>query len=186
MKATPSARACVERALELAPKEPEVRLHAANFAAARERWQDVVSHTKAALRFEPRSATAHALLARALLESGDLSAARKAAQAALNVVPNDPGTLFLLARILREEKDYRSEAETLETLVTITKKSKLPNAAYLAYLAQSYAQVGNAAAATKNYKEALATGQLDAEQAAAIRESLEIIESRSPTELPPP
>lgn len=173
------ARASIERALDLAPREAEVRLHAANFAAARKRWQDVASHAKAALKASPRSATAYSLLALAMLESGDPSAARNSAQAALRVAPEDPGTLFLLARAQRNEKDYRSEAETLETLVATCRERGLPSAGYQAYLAQSYAQAGNAEGAAKNYREALASGQLDEVQNAAVREALEVVESHA-------
>jgi tetratricopeptide (TPR) repeat protein len=172
-----AARASIERALELAPREAEVRMHAANFAAARKRWQDVAAHAKAALKSSPGSATGHSLLALAMLESGDPGAARKSAQEALRLAPADPGTLFLLARAQRTEKDYRSEAETLEILVATCRDRGLPSAGYQAYLAQAYAQVGNAEGAAKNYREALSSGQLDEVQAGAIREALEVVES---------
>ncbi len=172
-----AARASTERALELAPNEAEVRLHAANFAAARKRWQDVVTHAKAALKVSPGSATGHSLLALAMLESGDPGAARKSAENALRLAPKDPGTLFLLARAQRNERDYRSEAETLEVLVATCRERGLSFAGYQAYLAQSYAQVGNAEGAAKNYREALSSGQLDAAQSGAIREALGVVES---------
>lgn len=179
MKASGSARAAIERALELAPKDPIVRLHAANFALARERWQDVGSHARASLRSDPSLSLAHALVARAKFESGDFESAEKSARSALQIAPSDLPTRFLLARIQRANRDFRAEAETLERVVEDAHKAGLPVAGYLAYLGQSYAQVGNAPAAAKNYREALATNQLDEEQTQAVREALAIIESRT-------
>jgi tetratricopeptide (TPR) repeat protein len=179
MAAPVAARAAIERALELAPNDAIVRLHAAYFALERERWQDVVSHARAALRTSPASPQAHALAARAYFESGDFDAAKKSATSALAVSPSDLSTRFLLARIQRANRDFRSEAETLERLIMDSKSAGLPTAGYLAYLGQSYAQVGNAVFSAKSYREALASGQLDDEQKQAVREALEIVESRS-------
>ncbi|MEX1118535.1 MAG: hypothetical protein WEB60_07045, partial [Terrimicrobiaceae bacterium] len=180
MKATVPARAAMERALELAPNDANVRIHAATFALVRERWQDVVAHARGALRANRSMSQAHALAARGYLESGDLDSAEKSATSALTLAPSDLSTRFLLARIQRSQGAYRAEAETLERLVSDSKNAGLPTAGHLAYLGQSYAQVGNAASAAKNYREALASNQLNEEQKAAVLEALEIIQTRSP------
>ncbi len=179
MTSTVPARTAIQRALELAPKDATVQLHAAHFALERERWQDVVSHARRALRANPSLSQAHALAARAQLESGDYDSAEKSAQAALQMAPLDLSTRFLLARIQRANRDYRAEAETLERLISDSKKAGLPTAGYLAYLGQSYAQAGNAAASAKSYREAIASDQLDDEQRQAVVEALQIVESRS-------
>ncbi len=179
MKATVPARLAIERALELAPRDDTVRIHAANFALARERWQDVLSHARAALRINRSLSLAHALAARAQLQSGDFDSAEKSAKAALAIAPADLATRFLLARIQRSNRAFRAESETLERLISDSKKAGLPTAGYLAYLGQSYAQVGNAAASAKCYRDALATDQLNDEQRKAVLESLEIVEKRS-------
>ena len=179
MGAPVAARTAIERALELAPDDAIVRLHAAHFAIERERWQDVVSHARAALRASPASSQAHALVARALFESGDYDSAEKSASAALAGSPSDLSTRFLLARIQRANRDFRSEAETLERLISDSETAGLPTAGYLGYLGQSYAQVGNAVSSAKSYRAALSSGQLNDEQAQAVREALEVVESRS-------
>lgn len=179
MTATVPARAAMERALELAPDDATVRLHAAGFALARKRWQDVVSHARAALRANRSLSQAHALVARAQYESGDFDSAETSAKAALKIAPTDLATRFLLARIQRSNRAFRDEAETLERLISDSKSAGLPTAGYLAYLGQSYAQVGNAAASAKSYREALGSDQLNDEQKAAVQEALAIVETRS-------
>jgi len=179
MGETPRAREAIERALELAPRNPTVLLHAARFAVARSRWGDVISRCNAAIRHGARGSVPHSLRAHALLESGNLDAARQAAETALRAAPRDLETLFLLARIFRAQNDFGAEAESLEKAVTAARDAGLPEAGYLVFLGQSYARVGNASEAASAYRKALSSGQLPAAQAQAVREALDTVEARS-------
>ena len=46
IRRTGDARACLERALRLAPENTSVLSHAANFAVAQRRWQDAIAHSE--------------------------------------------------------------------------------------------------------------------------------------------
>lgn len=180
MQETPQARAAIERAMELAPRDPTVLLYSARFAAARRKWGDVVSRCDAALRAGSKDPGVHGLSAHARLESGDPAAARESATAALRMSPQDLDTLFLMARIFRAENDFGGEARVLEKAVSVAQGAGIPEAGFLVFLGQSYARAGNAPGAIKSYRAALASGQLGSEQSEAVREALELVEARSP------
>lgn len=179
MRAPSQARDAIERALELSPASPEVRTQAAAFAVRRKRWQDVISHSRAALRRDPGNASARALLGLGLLESGNANAAVDAAREAVSANPRDSQTLLLLARAQRAARDFHAEVRTLTRLVALLRRADQPTAACLSYLGQAHAQTGNAREAMTAYREALASGELNPEQATAVREALQVIESRS-------
>jgi cytochrome c-type biogenesis protein CcmH/NrfG len=179
MHAAAAAREALKRALEIAPDDPQVLLHDARFQMARGRWNDVLSRATAALRHGADRSYALALIGRAHLESGNTAAALKALDQALRADPSNTHVLFLLARTHRDNNDFTAEAETLKRLVAAADRARLPSAGYLAYLGQARARTGDAPAAAAAYRRALESGQLADEQAQAVREALEVIETRA-------
>lgn len=179
MGATSAARTAMERSLELAPSEPEVLLGAAAFQAGRKRWHDVATLASRALSRGAEPSYAYSLLANALLESGSQAQAEDAIQRALSADPSNIHSLFLAAKIFRTSNDFAREAEILERLVKASEKAGFPAGGALAYLGQSYAHVGNAPLAIQAYRRALASGDLNDEQQAAVEEALALIESRA-------
>jgi Tfp pilus assembly protein PilF len=175
---TRDARACLERALALAPDNATVLLRAANFAAARKRWQDAIDYSSRALMREPDLAQAKVVQALAFLETGEADRAQQLVDQILLQFPNDPYTLFLSARICRALKDYVSEAETLEKLIALGQKAGASTANYRIYLGQAYAKQSLVEPALQNYRTALNSGQLDAKEAEEVQQAMESIESR--------
>ncbi|MCX7869355.1 MAG: hypothetical protein N2322_05320, partial [Terrimicrobiaceae bacterium] len=171
------ARRSLKKALELAPRDALVHWHAARFFAARKEWSEAAEHARFAVR--RGQAGAASLLARALLEKGDAEGARQAARLALRHFSQDPETHFLLARIERARNNPQAEAEALERAAAAAREAGLPAAAYLAYLGQARATLGDARRATKAYEEALAAGTLGPKERQAIEEALAIIRERT-------
>ena len=164
IRRTSDARACLERALELAPKNITVLSHAATFAAAHKRWQDAIGYSRAALAIDHGLAHARLVQALALLETGEADKAQELVDDVLLQSPDDSYTLFLSARICRSLRDYVREAESLEKLVAIGEKAGISTANYRVYLGEAYARQSLAEPALQNYRAALKSGQLDAKQ----------------------
>jgi tetratricopeptide (TPR) repeat protein len=179
IRRTGDARACIERALSLAPENTLVLSHAANFAVAQGRWQDALVHSRKALEQNPNLGHAKLIQALALFEMGETEQAEKLIGEVLLVSPNDPYTLFLSARIRRSLNDYSGEAKSLEKLVANAKNAGVSPVDYQVYLAQAYAKQGLAEAALRSYRAALESGQLGAREKGDIREAIEAIESKS-------
>jgi tetratricopeptide (TPR) repeat protein len=179
IRRTADARACIERALQLAPNNITVLSHAASFAAAHKRWQDAIGYSRAALAIDDRLSHAKLVQALALLETGEADKAQKIADEVLTQSPNDPYTLFLSARICRSLNDSAGEADSLEKLVAVGEKSAISTANYRIYLGQAYARQSLAEPALQNYRAALKSGQLDAKQAEEVQDAIKSIESKT-------
>lgn len=176
IRRTSEARSCIERALELAPSDITVLSHAATFAAAHKRWQDAIRYSRAVLATDHSSAHARLVQSMALLETGEASKAQELVDEVLRQSPDDPYTLFLCARIHRALNDSAREAEALEKLVAIGEKAGISTANYRIYLGQAYARQSLAEPALLNYRAALKSGQLDANQASEVQDAIKLIE----------
>ena len=179
IRRTADARACIERALQLAPDNITVLSHAASFAAAHKRWQDAIGYSSAALAIDHRLTHAKLVQALALLETGEADKAQEIVDEVLTQSPNDPYTLFLSARICRSLNDSAGEADSLEKLVAVGEKSAISTANYRIYLGQAYARQSLAEPALQNYRAALKSGQLDAKQAEEVQDAIKSIESKT-------
>jgi tetratricopeptide (TPR) repeat protein len=179
IRRTGDARACIERALSLAPENTTVLSHAANFAVAQRRWQDALAHSRNALEQNPNFGHAKLIQALALFETGETEQAEELIDEVLLESPNDSYTLFLSARIRRNLNDYSGEAESLEKLVANAENAGVSPVDYQIYLAQAYAKQGLAEAALRSYRAALESDQLGAREKGDIREAIEAIESKS-------
>ncbi|GAB4164457.1 MAG: hypothetical protein Fur0032_00360 [Terrimicrobiaceae bacterium] len=169
-----AARKAILRALELAPKDIEVLIHAAHFAAARERWHDVEEYAGDALGVRPGDPHASYLMALAALESGDLTLARDAVDRAASR-SRDRSVLMLKARICRAQRDFLSEAETLRGLVAMYPAGSVARVEALVFLGQAWASAGQAPLALEAYREALDSDGLPPEQRADVEESVQVI-----------
>jgi tetratricopeptide (TPR) repeat protein len=179
MKRTAEARACISRALELAPNDPTVLSHAASFYAERKRWQEVLTYTEKALRIDPDFIHAQLLTALSYYELGDYGRAQDALANVLLQTPDDFYALLLQARVFRAENDFRNEADVLERLVRLAAELRQPQARYLVYLGQAYARQGFAERSAASYHKALDSGELTKQETADVKSALEIVETRS-------
>lgn len=173
-----AARRAIMGAMEIAPRDIEVLLHAAHFAAARERWHDVKEHAEDALKARPGHAHAWYLLALAAMESGDLGAAREAAGHAV-AGSREPAAVLLKARICRAQRDFVAEAETLRGLPALYPEASVPRVEAWIFLGQARAAAGQASLAIEAYRQALDSGVLPAEQRADVEESIRTIQKNS-------
>jgi tetratricopeptide (TPR) repeat protein len=173
------ARAALDRARNLARDQPEVQLAVARFAMRFEKWGDVRDAARAARRHGAPIAVGGILEAKAEIEIGDLTAARDLLEGIIRVEPSNTQALLMLASVCKAQRDFISEAAVMESLVREARGQGMPEAGYLAYLGQAYAQAGRAVKAAESYRQALASGGLNPEQTQVVKESLAIIESRS-------
>jgi tetratricopeptide (TPR) repeat protein len=178
IRRTGDARACLERAVSLAPENTSVLSHAANFAVAQRRWQDALAHSRKALEKNLNLGHATLVQALALFETGETEQAEKLIDEVLLESPNDSYTLFLSARIRRTLNDYSGEAASLEKLVTNAKSAGVSHVDYQIYLAQAYAKQGLAEPALRSYRAALESDQLGPREREDIRGAIEAIESK--------
>jgi len=178
VRRTTEARSCIERALQLAPRNASVLAYAATFAAAHKRWQDAISLSNKALAVEPDFAQAKIVQALALLEINEPGRAQHLIKQVLARNAKDLYTLFLYARISRALNDHAQEAATLEKIIQLSTAAGLPVINYQIYLGQAYARLGQAKPALKNYRAVLAGGQLNKEQAGEIQDAITTIEAR--------
>jgi tetratricopeptide (TPR) repeat protein len=178
IRRTGDARACLDRALSLAPENTSVLSHAANFAVVQRRWQDALAHSRKALEKNPNLGHAKLVQALALFETGEMEQAEKLIDEVLLESPNDSYTLFLSARIRRTLNDYTGEAASLEKLVTNAKNAGVSPVDYQIYLAQAYAKQGLAEPALRSYRAALESDQLGPREREDIRDAIEAIESK--------
>ena len=172
------ARECIEQALKLAPGNALVLSYAATYMAAHKRWQDAMDYAQKALQADPKFLQAKVVKAMALLELGQAGKARREVEDVLNEAPSDFYTLFIFARICRAENDFTHEAEALEHIVELCKKTGLPAGNYQLYLGQAYARLGMAKPALLNYRAALESGLLDQKQTDEVKDAIKTIESR--------
>lgn len=178
IRRTADARACIERALELAPDNTSVLSHAATFAIAQKRWQDAIAYSEKALANDHGLVHAKLVQALALFETGEMRKAEDLVNDVLLESPDDAYTLFLSARIRRSLSDYSGEVESLERLVSLATKAGVSLGNYQIYLGQAYARQGLAEPALRNYRAALESGQLDPRQVNEIRNAIEALESK--------
>jgi len=174
------AHRCLEKALDLAPDNTGVLSRAASNAITRRRWQDAIALSDRALAQDPDFTHAKIAKALALAETHEPARAQQLLDQALAQSPDDIYTLFLYARVCRDQNDYLHEAETLERIIALSDRLRQPTVHYHIYLGQAYARQGRAKEAITNYQAALDSGMLTEREAAEIKEALETIKANQP------
>jgi predicted negative regulator of RcsB-dependent stress response len=178
----PEARAAMDRALALAPQDSNVQSHAASLSAAHKQWHQATTHATAALAAEPKAAQPRIVRALAELEAGEFQGARNDIKQVLRKNPDDPYSLFLLARICKAMNDTVTEADTLEHLIALTIRAGQPVVHYRIYLGQAYARLGRSEKALTAYQAVLEEGRLNPEQTIAIQEAIDVIKANGSSE----
>lgn len=178
----PEAKIAMDRALALSPNNVDVQSHAATIAGAHKKWYDAIAHASAALETDPDATQPRLIRTLAALETGELSQAHDDISSILKRNPDDPYSLFLLARISRARNDFATEAETLEHLVNVTIRVGQPVIHYQIYLAQAYAKLGQNKDALKTYRAVLNQGHLNPEQTTAIEDAITAVEASDAAE----
>ncbi len=108
------ALAAFQRATELAPDEPVFWVEQAHAHLALDEGDDALDCYELALAHAPGSVDARLGLARMLRESGDLQAARRHIQEALNIAPHDAEIHFEAALVNRRAGDTNGSIAAYE------------------------------------------------------------------------
>ncbi|MBN8709758.1 MAG: hypothetical protein BGO12_03365 [Verrucomicrobia bacterium 61-8] len=179
LRDTRAARDCITRALKIAGNDATVLSYAAAIEAGHKRWADALGYADRALSADPRSSYAMLLKALALLETGRPDKAEPLARQLMERAPNDTYTIFLYARVCRELRDSRTEAETLERLIAVSQRQGQPiPPTYYVFLGQAYALIGDAPQAAAAYRKALEIPGLGPELTESVRDALKTVESK--------
>ncbi len=179
LRDTRSARDSITRALKLAGNDATVLSYAAAIEAGHKRWADSLGYADRALAADPRSSYAMLLKTLALLETGRPDKAEPLARQLMERAPNDTYTLFLYARVCRELRDSRTEAETLQKLIDVSQRQGLPVPPnYYVFLGQAYVLIGEAPQAAAAYRKALEIPGLGPELTESVRDALKTVESK--------
>lgn len=149
------AREWMAQARQTAPRDPIVLTQSATLAAALKQWPTTKREAELALREDASSTQARYLLALALLETGNISAAAGESATLSAKASNTPPVLWLQARISREANDPNTEIAALEKLLTLAQKQKEEATIIHIHLAQAWAKRGFATQALENYNAAL-------------------------------
>jgi tetratricopeptide (TPR) repeat protein len=171
------AAALMDEALALTPQDPRILANAASLSAAHGKWHRAKSEAKMATSFDPKSISAHYLLALACMKTGALDAALNESAKLVQLAPGDASTQLLRARIAEAANDPATEAASLERLLEIARSQNQPTDGILLLLGQAWARAGFPSQALKNKRAAL-SGDLSSEQRKLVEESIELIESR--------
>ncbi|HET9250494.1 MAG TPA: tetratricopeptide repeat protein [Candidatus Eisenbacteria bacterium] len=100
------ARRALERASEIAPSDPEVRLGYGRYYVAIRRYADAKVEFERAASLDPRNPEPHVQLGIAYLEAGDRTEAHRSLARALRLDPAHAGALAAIRPILEER--YRA------------------------------------------------------------------------------
>jgi tetratricopeptide (TPR) repeat protein len=175
----PSAKDYLAKAIKTAPDDPGVHVCAAAQALTRKHYPDALKHAERALKLHPGDVSALEIEARALAGAGASDAAWKVATELKSLAPDDPGILFLHARLSNAAHAYGKEQESLERLIELAEKQKLPTTDYRVYLGQCFARQGLARPALRQLELALADPAISKQQREDLTNAVETVRARA-------
>jgi tetratricopeptide (TPR) repeat protein len=144
------------------------------------RWREAQAEADRALEIDAKFVPALATMTQLLFSTGKADEALAYSRQLVVLTPQDPGHLFLHAKITHQAHAFEEEISTLLKLVELAQQQGVPTAGYRIYLAQAHASAGQAAPAVQQFEAALEEGNLSQEQRDYIEESVERIRSRAP------
>jgi tetratricopeptide (TPR) repeat protein len=172
------AKPCLDEALALDDKSPEVWTALALYHAKFSQWDEALAKAERALSLDPDYQPAMAAKAQLLLGMNRCNEALPLSQKLVRLSPRDPATLYLHAKIAHGAHYYTEEIATLKTLVDLAGKAGQSAAGYRIYLGQAYASDSQAEPALEQFEKALADPEISAEQRSFIKEFIRRIKSR--------
>jgi tetratricopeptide (TPR) repeat protein len=143
------------------------------------RWNEALEASDKALESDPKFIPALATRSQLLFSTGRAEEALEYSRRLVSFSPEDPGHLFLHARICHQAHAYIEEIAALTKLVDLAWQQKVPTAGYRIYLGQAHAATGQATQAVQQFEAALDEGNLSVEQRKFVEESIERITSHA-------
>ena len=172
------AKPCLDEALALDDKSPEVWTALALYHAKLARWNEALDKAERALGLDADYQPAMAAKAQLLLGMNRCNEALPLSQKLARLSPRDPATLYLHAKIAHGAHYYSEEIETLKVLVDLAGKAGQSAAGYRIYLGQAYASDSQAEPALEQFEKALADPEISVEQRSFVKEFIRRIKSR--------
>jgi tetratricopeptide (TPR) repeat protein len=177
---TAAARKFSAAALEAAPNEAGVHVAAAALALSQKDYARAIQESEQAAKLHPHDLGALEIAARTFAAAGATDQAFAVAQELKSHAPaDDVNVLFLHARFANAAHAYGAEQESLEQLIRVAEKQKLPTSDYRVYLGQCYAKQGLARPALQQLELASKDPNLSAKQKADLATALETVRARA-------
>jgi len=179
MKQTEPAKALLDEAEALAPREPHVANALATYYLDRGQWREASEQIELALSADDQFLPALATKTQLLYGTKRFDAAYELSKSLLEKLPDDPNLLFYHARIAHEAHAYQGEVATLEKLIAQADALGMPVGGYRLYQGQAYAAMGDAKRSVDAFMLSLDDPELPADQREYARESISRIKKRS-------
>lgn len=177
--AATSARVCLDRALGLEDRSPEIWNELAILDAHLSHWTDALAHADRALALKRRYPPAQSVKAQALLGLGRAGEAFEISSELLRSNRDDPSLLYLHARIAHQARAYDAEIATLRHLIELAQRAQQPVGGYLIYLAQAYSAAGQTDLSLAEFTKVRAAAELTTEQRGYVETAIQRLTPRA-------
>lgn len=175
-----AARDHAEAALEEAPNDPNVRVGVAALAYAQKDYPRAMAEAQQALTLRSKDRGALEVMARTLAVTGNADAAWQVGTELKALAPaDDLNVLFLHARLANAARAFSAEQDSLERLIALAEKARLPTSDFRVYLGQCYARQGLARPALEQLELAAKDPNLSSEQRSDLATAIATVRSRA-------
>jgi len=179
VKQADAAKALLDEASGLAPREPHVANALATYYIGKGEWRGATEQVERALSADSDFLPALATKTQLLYGMRRFSEAYDVSSKLIAKVPDDPNLLFYHAKIAHEAHAYKAEVAALEKLIAQADAVGRPIGGYQLYLGQAFTVMGDAQRAVDAFMLALNDPDLPDDQRAYARENIARIKKRT-------
>ena len=172
------AKRCLDQALDLDKKLPEVWTAKALYQLHFGQWPQALESANQALAIDENYLPALSAKAHLLFTLHKFQDAQEVSKRLVADSPKNPQVLLLHAKIAHEAEDYTTEAETLLTIIELGEKEGISTTGYQLFLAQAYAHNGQAVQALEQFRRVLQAPDITQEQQSNVQECIASIQSK--------
>jgi tetratricopeptide (TPR) repeat protein len=172
------AKKCLDQALELDKKQPEIWTAKALYQLHFGQWPQALETANKALELDPDFLPALSAKAQLLFNLHRFQEALPTSQRLVKASPANPQVLLLHAKIAHETEDYSLEAETLKSIIELADQQHTSTTGYRLFLAQAYAHNGNAIPALEQFQRVLQAPDITEDQRNSVQECIATIQEK--------
>ncbi|MEP6673139.1 MAG: hypothetical protein ABJF10_28570 [Chthoniobacter sp.] len=179
VKQVEAAKALLDEASRIAPREPHVANALATYYIGKGEWREATEQVERALSADRDFLPALATKTQLLYGIKHFSEAYDVSLKLIAKVPDDPNLLFYHAKIAHEAHAYKAEVAALEKLIAQAEADGRPIGGYELYLGQAFMVMGDAQRAVDAFMLSLNDPDLPDDQRAYARENIARIKKRT-------
>lgn len=170
------AKRCLDQALELDKKSPELWTAKAHYELHFGQWPRALASAEKALESDENYLPALSAKTHLLFTLHRFHDALACSKRLLTSSPKNPQVLLLHAQIAHEAKEYSTEIEALLTIIELGENQGISTTGYRLLLAQSYAHNGEAVPALEQFHKTLQAADITQEQRQIADECIDSIQ----------